>query len=195
MIRNMASALLVCAALTMTGCVTIVAPLSGHDIDGNHGNRTLGAVVEDQAIEFKTRVNLRRSDAIAGDANINPTSWNGQLLLTGQVPSEEIRLAAQKAASAIRHVQHVHNELEIATRKGWLARVNDGWITFRVKGRLLFGPDVPGRRIKVVTENGVIYLMGLVDNLEAEQAVQVARKAYGVQKIVKIFEYVEPAAR
>jgi len=185
---------LLVVAFLSAGCATVIAPLSDHDIDRQHGKRTLGAVIEDQAIEFKTRVNLRRNEAIPGDARISATSWNGQVLLTGQVPSSETGQAAHQTAFAIRHVQHVHNELEVSSRKSWLARVNDGWITFRVKGRLLFGPDVPGRRIKVVTENGVIYLMGLVNHVEAEQAVQVARKAYGVQKIVKIFEYIDQPA-
>jgi osmotically-inducible protein OsmY len=183
--------LILSASFVITGCATVIAPLSDRDIDRHHGKRTLGAAIEDQAIEFKARVNLQRNSTVTRDARINTTSWNGQLLLTGQAPSDEARQAAQHIASALRHVQHVHNEIEVSARQRWLARLNDGWITFRVKGRLLFGPDVPGRRIKVVTENGVIYLMGLVNQLEAEQAVQVARKAYGVQKIVKIFEYIE----
>lgn len=180
--------------LLTSGCATLIAPLSDRDIDRFHGKRTMGARIEDQAIEYKSLVNLRRDDRISPDARIVPTSWNGQVLLVGQVRSEYAREQAGKKTAAIRHVQHVHNELDIATRNSFLVRFSDGWTTFRVKGRLLFGPDVPGRRIKVVTESGVVYLMGLVNHVEAEQAVQSAKKAYGVQKIVKIFEYIDQPA-
>lgn len=185
---------LLAVVLLLQGCAHLVAPLSEQSIDRFHGKRTLGARIEDGAIEFKTRVNTRRNDTIPRESRIVITSWNGQVLLAGQVPTADVKAASEKTAAAIRHVEHVHNELDVGPRIAWLARLNDGWITTRVKTRLLFGPDVPGRRIKVVTENGVVYLMGIVNHVEAEQAVQTAQKAWGVQKIVKIFEYIDQVA-
>jgi len=179
------------AALMLAGCAHLVAPLSDRSVDQSHGSRTLGSRIEDSAIERKAYINIRRHPAVAKDARIVVVSWNGQLLLTGQVPTPAIKEAAEKTAQAIRHVQHVHNELDVRPHISLLARMNDSWITTRVKARLLFGPDVPGRRVKVVTENGVVYLMGLLNHVEAEQAVQAAQNAYGVQKIIKIFEYID----
>lgn len=189
--KSIPLALLAFVLLAAGGCAPLIAPLSDASVDRFHGKRTLGARIEDQSIEFKVRVDTRRNAALPSAARVVPVSWNGQVLLAGQVPTAGVAEEVAKTAAAIRHVQHVHNELEISERSSLLVRLNDSWITCRVKGRLLFGPDVPGRRIKVVTENGVVYLMGLVDHLEAEQAVDAARKAYGVQKIVKIFEYID----
>lgn len=194
MTRALRAAMLLVVSLQLSACAHLVAPLSEQSVDRFHGKRTLGARIEDQAIEFKTRVNIRRSSIVPRDARIIVTSWNGQVLLAGQVPAAEAGQEVGKIASQVRHVEHVHNELEAGPRISWLARMNDGWITTRVKTRLLFGPDVPGRRVKVVTENGVVYLMGLLNHVEANQAVQAAQKTYGVQKIVKIFEYIDQLA-
>lgn len=177
----------------LAGCVSWTATMSAHPVDQYHGTRTLGAKIEDQAIERKIYTNAMRMLPAARDARLVVVSWNGQVLLTGQVASEADKQQLERIAGAVRHVLHVHNELEIGNPVSGLVRFSDGWITTRVKTRLLFGPDVPGRRVKVVTENGVVYLMGLLTREETELAVTAARGVYGVQKIVKIVEYIEPA--
>ncbi len=196
MLRLTLFATFLLSTLLTAGCAHMIAPLSDQQVDQLHGHRTLGSRIEDSAIERKTYINIHRNNAIPDDSRVVVTSWNGQVLLAGQVANAPASELAEKTAREIRHVQHVHNELAVRTPISLLVRMNDGWITTRVKARLLFGPDVPGRRIKVVTENGVVYLMGLVNHAEAEQAVNAARAAYGVQKIVKIFEYIDdqPAA-
>lgn len=191
---KLAKFLLLMTIACISGCAHLVAPLSSNDIDRFEGKRTFGSRIEDQSIEFKAQVNIQRKADLPKSSRVSATSWNGQLLLTGQVQTAEARSRSGEIAAAIRQVQFVHNELEAAPRISLLARMNDSWITTRVKMRLLFGPDVPGRRVKVVTENGVVYLMGLLNHVEAEQAVQTARQAYGVQKIVKIFEYIGQTA-
>lgn len=180
-------------AATLTGCASWVAPLSDQPVDQFHGKRTHGARIEDQAIERKIYINAMRTLPATRNERLVAVSWNGQVLLTGQVTSDEHKQKLEALASSVRHVAHVHNELEIGNRIAWIARASDGWITTRVKARLLFGPDVPGRHVKVVTENGVVYLMGLLTREETEQAVTAVRGVYGVQKIVKIIEYIDPA--
>ncbi len=175
---------------SFTGCATWIAPLSDQPVDRFHGKRTLGSKIEDQAIERKCWLNLRRGLSAAAESRLVVTSWNGQVLLAGQVPSNAVKQEAEQIALQIRRVVHVHNELEVGGIASRFARINDSWITMRVKARLLFGPDVPGRRVKVVTENGVVYLLGLLTREEAELAVTSARNVGGVQKIVKIFEYI-----
>lgn len=178
--------------LTLTGCASWVAPMSGQAVDQYHGTRTLGAKIEDHRIERKAYINAIRTIPGMRDSRLVVVSWNGQVLLVGQVANAELRQQAEATAAAIRHVLHVHNELEVGNPVSPLVRASDASITTRVKMRLLFGPDVPGRRIKVVTENGVVYLMGLLTRDETEMAVASARKVYGVQKIVKIVEYIDP---
>lgn len=178
--------------LALAGCASWVAPISDQAVDQYHGTRTLGAKIEDHRIERKAYINAIRTIPGMRDSRLVIVSWNGQVLLAGQVASAELKQKAEATAAAIRHVLHVHNELEIGEPVSPLVRASDASITTRVKMRLLFGPDVPGRRIKVVTENGVVYLMGLLTRDEAEMAVASARKVYGVQKIVKIVEYIDP---
>lgn len=187
------SACLLVLLSILTGCASWVAPMSDQPVDQFHGKRTHGARIEDQAIERKVYINAIRTLPATRDQRLVVVSWNAQVLLTGQVPGEADKQKLEALATSVRHVAHVHNELEVGNPISLLARASDGWITTRVKARLLFGPDVPGRRIKVVTENGVVYLMGLLTREETEQAVTAARGVYGVQKIVKIVEYIDPA--
>lgn len=178
--------------LSLTGCASWVAPMSDQAVDQYHGTRTLGAKIEDHRIERKAFINAIRTIPGMRDSRLVVVSWNGQVLLAGQVANADLKQKAETTTAAVRHVLHVHNELETGEPISPLVRASDASITTRVKMRLLFAPDVPGRRTKVVTENGVVYLMGLLTRDEAEMAVASARKVYGVQKIVKIVEYIDP---
>jgi osmotically-inducible protein OsmY len=176
---------------SLTGCATLIAPLSPEPIDRNHGERTFGSVIEDQAIETKTRINLRRAGPPLSEQRIVVVSFNGQLLLAGQVNNEAQKAQAEEIAAAIRHVVAVHNELTVSGRVSLLARMNDAWLTSKVKTRLAFARDTRASRTKVVTENGVVYLLGLMTRKESDAAVAQVQKSYGVQKIVKIIEYID----
>lgn len=179
--------------LPLAGCASWVATMSEQPMDQYHGTRTVGAKIEDARIERKAYINaIRTTPGLADNGRLMVVSWNGQVLLAGQVASEELRQQVAATVGAVRHVLHVHNELQVAKPIGLLARSSDAGITFRVRMRLLFGPDVPGRRVKVVTENGVVYLMGLLTQEESARVIAEASKVYGIQKIVKIFEYIDP---
>jgi osmotically-inducible protein OsmY len=112
------------------------------------------------------------------------------VLLTGQVESDEIKSIAAASIKDLRKVRTVHNELEVAGPTSMMARTNDSWLSTKVKTALLSSSKTEGGRIKVVTENSVVYLMGLLTRSEAEAAVEKTRKVFGVQKIVKVFEYI-----
>lgn len=174
------------------GCASWVAPLSHQAIDQDHRYRTTGSSIEDQAIERKAHINLYRTLPESPASRIVAVSWNSQVLLAGQVPSAEAKKRAEAIVREIRRVVHVHNELTIDEPASLAARASDAWITGWVKTRLLFTTGVPARRVKVVTENGVIYLMGLLTREESEKAVNAVRTTRGAQKIVKIFEYISP---
>lgn len=179
------------AVLLCSGCSTLIAPFSHQPMDLNHGKRTLGAKIEDQAIETKVRVNLKRAGEPLSHEHIVVVSYNGNVLLAGQVSSDDVKSQAGNIAERVRHVRHLHNELDVVGAGSTLARANDSWITSKVKLRLAFAGDAPASRTKVVTENGVVYLFGLLTRAEADAVVARVQKVYGVQKIVKIIEYID----
>lgn len=167
-----------------TGCSTAV-PLSD-----DRGKRTLGTSIDDVMVASRARSNIRSVNDVLSKANIEVTSFNGVVLLTGQVPSEDAKREAEAAIDGVRNVKKIHNELEIAGPTSIPSRMNDSYLSTKVKTALLADNDTEGGRTKVVTENGVVYLMGLLTRDEADAAVEKARGVYGVQKIVKVFEYI-----
>ncbi|EKF74278.1 lipoprotein [Alcanivorax hongdengensis A-11-3] len=185
------AALLMGLLLFTSGCVSLSKGISEQPTDQDHGSRTFGAFVEDGQIERKISVNLARASAELDESHIVVVSFNGIVLLTGQVASDDLKSQAGNIARQIRHVRDVHNELHVAGNSAMLARTNDTWLTSKVKSRLLVNGDAPGWRTKVVTENGVVYLMGLLTHEEANAVVAQVQKVYGVQKIVKIIEYID----
>jgi osmotically-inducible protein OsmY len=147
----------------------------------------------DQRIEFTA--GSRIDDALKGHGHINVTSYNYTVLLTGEVPSAQARADAEKAVSGVPNVKTVVNELQIAGTSSAASRSNDGYITSKVKSNLLGNGKVKPTDVKVVTEAGVVYLLGLVTREEADVATEIARGTGGVQKVVRVFEYVVPPAK
>lgn len=176
--------------LSLQGCASLVAGFSDELVDQDHRYRTTGARIEDNAIERKATINLARTNPDADTNRHVIVSWNGQVLLAGQVPSAEQRTRSENIVRDIRRIVHVHNELTIGPPVSGVTKLADSWITFRLKARLLLASGLPGRRVKVLTENGVIYLMGLLTQEEADAVVDAARKTRGAQRVVKIFEYI-----
>ncbi len=175
----------------LSGCIRMIAATSSEPVDRHHGERTLGSSIEDQAIENKVRINLyRASDALA-DARIKVVSFNGIVLLAGQVESQDQKKQAGNIARRIRHVEQLHNELQTSGSSSFLARANDSWLSTKVKTRLYLNGDTPGGRTKITTVDGVVYIMGLLSRKESSAVVSAIQNVYGVQKIVKIVEYVE----
>ena len=189
--RNAYLAVIITTLTLLGGCANIVGFMQGDQpIRENPGKRTLGTTLDDEIIETKALVNIRKSSKQFAGANVSVTSFNGVILLTGQVPTQEVRQTAGEVVQKVRGVRRVHNELQIAGVTSGIIRSNDLWLTAKVKTMMVARKSVDANRIKVVTENGVVYLMGLVSNAEAEAAVNVARNVAGVQRIVKIFEYI-----
>lgn len=177
-------------ATFMSGCVSLLDATSDAPIEEHKGTRTLGAVVEDSNIETKISVNLRKASEYLKNSNIDTISFNGTVLLVGEVPDDESKTLAGEVASNTRAVRKVYNELKVSGVSTWLSRVNDSWLTTKVSTQMTFEKNLPSSRIKVVTEQGTVYLMGLVTKTEAEHAVAITQKIYGVERIVKLFEYI-----
>lgn len=187
-IRLLATTLLV---LT-TSCTSIlVATTDEHGMQEDPGIRTAGTVVEDESIETKVTVNMKSIEPDFRDAHFNVISHNGVVLLVGQVQSEALKIrAGQIAADASVKVRRVHNELEVAGKTTLLARTNDSWISTKVRTQMAANKDVPAGRMRVITENGTVYLMGMVTQAQGDRAALLARNVAGVSKVVKVFEYI-----
>jgi osmotically-inducible protein OsmY len=152
--------------------------------------RTPGTMLDDQVIETMVKRQIWNSDPGYDSSHLIAVSYNGVLLLAGQVESAELKRRAEEIARGLDKVRKVHNELQVGGPISMVARANDSWLTTKVKTKMLADAEVAARKIKVVTENGTVYLLGMLPRDEADAAVEAARSVYGVQKIVKVFEYI-----
>lgn len=145
---------------------------------------------DDSRNESLAKKRIKDAHPALDDANISVNSFDGIVLITGQVPSADLIPIATAQVEPLRNVRKVHNELQVAGETSVLSRTNDSWLTTKVKSALTTNDDTDVNRIKVVTENEVVYLMGRLTRNEADAAVSVTRNVQGVQKIVKVFEYI-----
>ncbi|MGL6215791.1 BON domain-containing protein, partial [Billgrantia desiderata] len=135
--------------------------------------------------------NLRRTDARLGDARINVDSYNGIVLLTGQVPSEELKQRASEVALEVRNVRDVHNELSVSANLPASQRLSDTWINTRIRTTLAADQSIDTSRLRFVTENATVYIMGIVRRAEADRIVNAVADVGGIQRIVKVFDYLD----
>ncbi|MCA1979817.1 MAG: BON domain-containing protein [Thiobacillus sp.] len=177
------------AIVQLQGCATAVVGGAAVGASVALDRRTAGVYVSDQEIELRAMNRLREAFPQKTD-NISATSYNRQVLLTGQVPDEATRARVTEVVKGIPDVRTVFNELSISGVTSLTSDANDIAITSKVKTRLLRDERVPGIKIKVVTESAVVYLMGLVTQAEAEAATEIARTTAGVTKVVTLFEYI-----
>ena len=168
--------------LTLPACATF---------SGDPRVRTPGVQLDDELLEKVVERQIRRSDPDFDSAHLVIVSYNRIVLLLGQVATEALTARAQEVTQDIAKIRRVHNELGVGAPISYLARLNDGNLTTKVKRKLITAKNTPGRKVKVQTENGVVYLMGILTQEEADQAVEIAKTAYGVQKIVRVFEYLD----
>ncbi|MFL6677748.1 MAG: BON domain-containing protein [Burkholderiaceae bacterium] len=177
------------AAATLASLQGCIALLGAGAVAGGlslNDRRTGGTQIEDQAIELKSGGRLR--EAIGDKGHVNVTSYNRIVLISGEVPSEADKAAAEKAVRDIEGVNNVVNELEVGPNSTISTRSSDTVITTRVKSALIDAKDVQASAIKVITERGNVYLMGRVTEREATRASEVARAQPSVLKVVRVFE-------
>ena len=175
-----------------SACSNLILVSSGNGlVDTQHGKRTLGSRIEDQSIETKTLINIKNSNSNFNKSRIVVVSFNGYVLLAGQTKSTELKRKAGEVAKKIRHVERVYNEIEIADPISASTQLNDAWITSKVKISLFLNKDFPSSHTKVVSENGTVFLMGLLTEKESNRAVNIVKKNSGAQKIVRLIEYID----
>tara|TARA_R110001599_G_scaffold24595_6_gene88801 strand:- start:193 stop:771 length:579 start_codon:yes stop_codon:yes gene_type:complete len=178
-------------AVLLQGCVAaaVVGVVGGASVATD--NRSLGNQIDDQKIEIDAQAKLRKSDALSDNTNLQVISVNGSVLVIGQAPNSYLRDQAIKAINEVNGVKQLHNQIRVSNTTSFTTKTNDVWLTSKVKTSL-FGTDkLDATNIKVVTENGEVFLMGLVTKEQATIAVEIARNVSGVNRVFKIFEYVE----
>ena len=184
-----ASLLMLAALQLLQGCAAIAVGGIAGAVVMSEDRRTVGTITEDTAIELKA--SSRIGQKLKEGVHINAFSFNRMLLLTGEVPDAAAREEAERIARGIDYVRGVYNELTVSGVSSYTVRSNDSLITSKVKTRFLDSKKFNGIHVKVVTENSVVYLMGLVQREEANDATEIARTTSGVQKVVRVFEYID----
>src|SRR5690242_3924231 len=183
-------ALIMGASMLLSACVPVVI---GAAVAGTAlvvaDRRSVGAQADDEAIELKIQNNI--GGTFGDRVHVNATSYNGIVLLTGEVPTAELKTQVEQIARTTPKVRRVDDELAVGAVTSIGARSNDSYITSKVKARLVEANKVPANLIKVVTERQVVYLMGIVSHAEGDAAGQIAATTSGVQRVVKVFEYTD----
>jgi osmotically-inducible protein OsmY len=175
------------AAALLQGCMPAVMVGAGAAVVAFEDRRTTGAQVDDQTIEL--RAGNRIDDRFGSRVHVNVTSYNRYVLLTGEVPDEATRGEVEKIVRGVTNVLGASNDLQVAGISSATSRSNDTLLTTNVKARFLNSNSFNGIHVKVVTEAGIVYLLGVVTEQEAADAVELARTTSGVRKVVKMFEY------
>lgn len=183
------------SALILQGCAAaVVAGTAAGAVTAADDRRSIGNQIDDNSIEIKTTRAIQQIPNIAKQGNISVISFNGIVLLLGQVPSERLKQQAQQAAEKTTGIRRLHNQLRIGSPVSITTETHDTWLTSKVKTQLLADDNVSGNNVKVVTENSEVFLMGLVTQQEAAKAVEIARNTSGVERVIKVFEYIKPRA-
>ena len=177
--------LLLAGSILAGGCVPAVSLLA---IDVVRDEREPRAYWQDNKAEMDIRFSIYRNKTIS-DTNVSVTIWNAVVLLTGEVPDQQAIDHILDIAKSHHYTRQVVNSIELAGRTNMASRINDSWLTGRVKTALVVSGTVDPTRFKVVTERANVYLMGLVTSAEATEAVMIVRSVPGVVRVIKVFEY------
>ena len=177
--------LLLAGSILAGGCVPAVSLLA---IDVVRDEREPRAYWQDNKAEMDMRFSIYRNKTIS-DTNVSVTIWNAVVLLTGEVPDQQAIDRILDIAKSHHYTRQVVNRIELAGRTNMASRINDSWLTGRVKTALVVSGTVDPTRFKVVTERANVYLMGLVTSAEATEAVMIVRSVPGVVRVIKVFEY------
>jgi osmotically-inducible protein OsmY len=178
------------SAPLLQGCVGVAVVGAGTAALSAADRRTTGVQIEDERIELVS--SNRFGEKFGNKAHLNITSYNRNVLLTGEVADAASRDEAEKVVRGVPNVRGITNDLQVGPLASMSARANDAGITGKVKARFVDAGKFNAVHVKVVTEASVVYLLGIVTETEANDAVEVARTTGGVRKVVKLFEYCKP---
>jgi len=186
--------LVVFSCFFLNGCASLMVAGAATSAVASQDRRTLPTQLEDQNIEMKTITALFKNDEVWKDTHIDAISYNANVLLVGQAPTATLKAKAKQEVSKIEKVKKINNQIRIAAPISFLSRRNDEYLTSKVKSSMLFSENFPSAKVKVVTENSEVFLLGLVTKEEADKAIAITRKIDGVTRVINVFEIIETEA-
>ncbi|WP_127959261.1 division/outer membrane stress-associated lipid-binding lipoprotein [Serratia microhaemolytica] len=187
-----ASLAILAGSLLLQGCVAgLVAGGAAVVAKTATDPRTMGRQIDDSTLEARVATALARDLQLKEQARVITTAYQSNVLLTGQAPSSALIQRASEISKAVEGVAEVHNELRLGTPVTFSTASSDAWITAKVRSQLLTTENVQSTNIKVITENGEVFLLGLVTEKEGQTAAQVASQVSGVRRVTKAFVYLK----
>ena len=183
--------IIICLSLLLNGCAGLIVAGAATGVSVMHDRRTIGAIVEDENIEIKAARRVRQNKALNDNSNVNVVSFNSRVLVAGQAATPELRANIGKEISKIQKIDRIHNELRVAAPTSVLTRSSDALISTKVKAMMVAEEGLDASHVKVFTENGEVFLLGLVKQDEARKAIAVTRTVSGVQRVIELFEYID----
>ncbi|OOR99969.1 osmotically-inducible protein OsmY [Haemophilus paracuniculus] len=178
------------SVISLSGCIaTAVVTTAAVATKVATDPRSAGTQIDDETLEEKVAYNLNKDAQLQQEARINVVSYSGRILLVGQAPSDAAKEAAGNIASGVDGVKEVYNEIRVTENAGVAQIATDSWITTKIKSKLLVNGDVKSTDVKVITENGEVFLMGNLTASQTNAATEVARNVNGVKKVVKVISY------
>lgn len=177
---------------SLQGCFFVAGAAAGAAaIAVVYDHRKIEKIAHDKTIAKRASDQIQADPELRDEAHINVTCFNQTLLLTGEAPSQELRQRAQDLISDTPHIKQIYNQITIQTPISALTKTSDSWITTKIATQMLATEGLKSSTIKVITENGTVYLLGIVSHDQADMAAEIARKVTGVQKVMKIFQYTD----
>jgi osmotically-inducible protein OsmY len=173
----------------LTGCAAPVIVAGGAAASTAEDERSTATVIDDGLIEAKAKDAIYNDSAMAKKIHVNVTSYNRVVLLTGETLNKELRDRVVDIVRRLDGVRRVHNEIRVADLTGFQSRANDTWLTSKIRARMIARKGFDSSSVKITTENGTVFLMGLVTRAQGKVAADIARNVEGVKRVVKIFEY------
>lgn len=188
--KMLSATLLLFSAIVLSGCGSMMAAFESDSIEEDPGERSFSQQVEDESIETKAVVNIHAANDAFDEADFLVVSFNGYVLIAGEVANQALKDQASAVVKEISGVRRIYNEMEIGRPSDVKTEASDVWLTAQVKSELFFDSNTPSLRVKVVTENSVVYLLGLITPEEAERVATEAAGVKGVKRVVQLFELI-----
>ena len=184
-------AILLGATIFLQGCVAAV--IGGGAVAAKVATdpRTTGTQIDDETLEFKVENAVEKDAQIKAEGRVNAVSYNGRVLLIGQVPNRDVKDTATALAKGVEGVNEVYNELTVSPKISFAQISKDSWLTTQVKSKMFVDGRVKATDVKVISENGEVFLLGNVTQSQANAAADIASKISGVKKVIKVFKYLD----
>ncbi|MDU6259360.1 MAG: division/outer membrane stress-associated lipid-binding lipoprotein [Haemophilus parainfluenzae] len=182
-------ALILGTAALLQGCAAALVGGAAAGTKVATDPRTMGTQVDDETLEVKVENALDKDAQIKSEGRVNAVSYSGRILLIGQVPDENVKDTATSLTKGVEGVNDVYNELRIAPKITFGQITKDSWITTQIKSKLFVGDNVKATDVKIITENGEVFLLGNVTQSQGNSAAEIASNVAGVQKVIKVFKY------